>query len=287
MFSIGKRTLQQLDPFTLGSARYAIGVLLFVVLLIAVEGRQALRYEGRFTPAAIFGLLGIAGFNLFLWIGLMYTRPEHAAIILALQSPMTALMVWAAWKQRPPAFTLACVATAIAGVLLVVTKGDPANAIADLGQGGALFGDVLVFLGGACWAAYTLAASKFAGWSPLRFTTLTCIPGLAGLVVANLAALAVGGAVVPTLSALADVIWQIAYLSVCAVVLGVLGFNNAARRLGPLNTMLMLNIVPVLVFGIEAALGRSFSAIELAGAAVVVASLVANNLYLRGVSTSR
>ncbi|HEX6267439.1 MAG TPA: hypothetical protein VFZ81_11155, partial [Burkholderiales bacterium] len=73
----------------------------------------------------------------------------------------------------------------------------------------------------------------------------------------------------------------------CTVVLGVLGFNNAARRLGPLNTMLMLNVIPISVFGIEAALGRSFSAAEIVGAAVVIGALVANNLYLRGISTSR
>jgi drug/metabolite transporter (DMT)-like permease len=67
----------------------------------------------------------------------------------------------------------------------------------------------------------------------------------------------------------------------------VLAFNQAARRLGPLNTMLALNLIPIGVFGIEAALGRSFTAIELAGALTVIAALVANNLYLRGVSTRR
>jgi len=41
------------------------------------------------------------------------------------------------------------------------------------------------------------------------------------------------------------------------------------------------------VFGIEAALGRSFTPVELAGALTVVGALVANNLYLRGVSTRR
>jgi hypothetical protein len=51
--------------------------------------------------------------------------------------------------------------------------------------------------------------------------------------------------------------------------------------------MLMLNLIPIGVFGIEAALGRSFAAIEIVGALVVVGALVANNLYLRGVSTSR
>jgi hypothetical protein len=51
--------------------------------------------------------------------------------------------------------------------------------------------------------------------------------------------------------------------------------------------MLALNLIPIGVFGIEAALGRSFSAVEVAGALTVIAALVANNLYLRGVSTRR
>jgi hypothetical protein len=192
-----------------------------------------------------------------------------------------------AWGQRPAAFTLGCVAAAIAGVLLVVTKGDPARALAEIGAGGAILGDVLVLLGGIAWTTYTLAAARFAGWSPLRYTVLTCIPGLAGLAIANAIAVAVGVAVVPSIAALAHVGWQIAYFAICTVVLGVLAFNQAARRLGPLNTMLALNLIPIGVFGIEAALGRSFSAIELAGALAVIAALAANNLYLRGSSTRR
>jgi hypothetical protein len=48
--------------------------------------------------------------------------------------------------------------------------------------------------------------------------------------------------------------------------------------------MLMLNLIPVIVFAIEAWLGRSYAWIELAGAATVIGALVANNLYLRGQS---
>jgi drug/metabolite transporter (DMT)-like permease len=66
-----------------------------------------------------------------------------------------------------------------------------------------------------------------------------------------------------------------------AALFGVLGFNNGVKYLGALNTMLMLNLVPVIVFAIEARLGRSYTAIELAGAAVVIGALVANNLFLR------
>jgi drug/metabolite transporter (DMT)-like permease len=287
LFSVAKRTLPHLDAFALGTVRYAIGVVLFVLLLAAIEGRQALRYDGRLLAASAAGLVGITGFNLCVWIGLVYTLPEHASIILALQTPMTALAVWVAWGQRPALFTLGCVAVAIAGVLVVVTRGDPARALADLGHGGALLGDVLVLLGGIAWVAYTMAAARFPGWSPLRFTVLTCIPGLAGLAIANAIAIAAGAAVLPSPGALAQVGWQIAYFAICTVVLGVLAFNQAARKLGPLNTMLALNLIPIGVFAIEAGLGRSFSAVELAGALTVVGALVANNLYLRGVSTRR
>ena len=256
-------------------------MILFIALLTAVEGTAALRYGGRLVPATLYGLAGITGFNLFVWIGLAYTSPEHAAIILALQTPLTALAVWVVRGQRPPAFTLGCVASAILGVLAVVTKGDPLAAAADLARGGALFGDLLIFCGAVSWVTYTLAAGQFAGWSPLRLTVLTCIPGLMGLVIANAIAIRTGAAQLPSMEAIQAVSWQLVYFSVCTVVLGVLGFNNAARRLGPLNTMLMLNVIPVMVFGIEAALGRRFAAIELAGAVVVIGALVANNLYLR------
>ncbi|MGQ0652277.1 MAG: hypothetical protein ACT4P4_08435 [Betaproteobacteria bacterium] len=55
--------------------------------------------------------------------------------------------------------------------------------------------------------------------------------------------------------------WQIAYFSVCTVVVGILAFNAGARRLGPLRA--------------------TFIAIELLGAATVIAALVLNNLHLR------
>ncbi len=284
--SVAKRTLPHMDAYSLGSVRYLLGIALFIALLVALEGRAALRYEGRLGAATLFGLLGITAFNLFVWLGLALTRPEHASVILALQTPLTALAVWLVRGHRPAAFTLGCVALAFLGVVLVVTKGEAVPAYA--GFGGELLGDLLVLCGAISWMAYTLAVSwKFPDWSPLRMTVLTCIPGTAGLLLANAIALGLGVSTLPTLAALADLGWHIAYFSIASVVLGVLGFNAAARRLGPLNTMLMLNFIPIGVFGIEAALGRSFAAVEIGGALMVIGALVANNLYLRGVSSRR
>jgi len=283
LFSVAKRTLPVLDAFFLGSVRYAFGVLIFIAILWVVEGRQALRYGGRFAPAAVYGMIGFCGFNLLVWWGLAYTRPEHAAIIMALQTPMTAIAVWLTQGKRPHPFTIACVAVAIGGVLLVVTKGSLSHVF----EGGSLLGDVLVFLGAVSWVIYTMAGWHFSGWSPLRMTVLTAIPGTIGLIVIYAAAIAAGWSVLPSLDTVLSVKWQLMYFIVFTVVVGVLGFNNGVKYLGALNAMLMLNLIPVIVFAIEAWLGRSYAAIELAGAAVVIGALVVNNLFLRRQAAGR
>ena len=266
-----------LDPFFLGSVRYAAGVLLFIAILWIAEGRQALRYNGRFLPAAVYGLFGFTAFNTFVWWGLSYTRPEHVSIIMALQTPMIAVAVWLTRGLRPSLFTAGCIAVAIGGVLLVVTKGSLAHAF----EGGSLTGDLLAFLGAVSWVTYTLAGHHFSGWSPLRMTVLTCIPGTIGLIAINVFTIYAGYSTLPTLDQVLSVKWQLGYFIVFTVVLGVLGFNNGVKHLGALNAMLLLNLIPLIVFAIEAWLGRSFAAIELAGAALVIGALAANNLWLR------
>jgi len=277
MFPIAKRSLAMIDSFSLGTLRYVIGLAIFACLLWAIEGRQAFRYGTRLWPAIGFGLVGITGFNTLVWYGLNFTRPEHAGILMALQTPLTALVLWLAYRQRPATFTLGCVGVAIVGVVLVVTKGDLSRAF----EGGSLLGDILVLLGAICWVIYTLAAGRFTGWSALRMTTLTCIPGGLGLLTANAVAVSVGFVEVPSAEAILSVWWQILYFAAGSVVLGVLGFNAAVKHMGALNTMLMVNLVPVGVFAIEAALGRRYEAVELAGAALVIGALAANNFYLR------
>ena len=277
LFPVAKRTLPVLDAFFLGSARYAVGVLLFIAILWIAEGKEALRYNGRFLPAAVYGLFGFTAFNTFVWWGLSHTRPEHASIIMALQTPMIALAVWLTRGLRPSRFTVSCIAVAIGGVLVVVTKGD----LAQVFGSGSLAGDLLVFLGAVSWVIYTMAGAHFSGWSPLRVTVLTCIPGTLGLIAVNAITIAAGYSGMPSLEQVLSVKWQIGYFIVFTVVLGVLGFNNGVKYLGALNAMLMLNLIPVIVFSIEAWLGRSFAPIEIGGAALVIGALAANNLYLR------
>ena len=277
MFPLAKRALLHVDAYWLGTLRYCGATVLFLTALWWTEGRQALRYEGRFGLISLFGLAGIVGYNLLVWIGLSSTRPEHAAILMALQTPLTALLYWVWKSQRPLSFTIACMVVALFGVALVVTNGNLHSAFAD----GSLVGDLLVLAGAACWIVYTAGMQFTPNWSPLRFTALSAIPGCIGLIVALSIATATGAAHTPGVAALGSIAWQLGFFTLFSTFLGVLCFNIGIKNVGALNAMLLLNMVPVVTFAIEAALGRRFTWIEICGAGLVIAALIANNLYLR------
>ena len=279
-FPVAKDAFAVVDPFHVTAIRYVFGTVLLVALLAWIEGPAEISYYGRFWPAAAVGIVGMCASPMLIFWGIALSSPEHVAIIVALQPSMTALADWALRGRRPGRFTLGCLALAFAGVVMVVTRGDPFHVFG----GGELAGDIVALLGAASWVAYTMATENFAGWSALRFTTLTIIPGTLGCIAVTAALVAAGWAAVPGPAALAAVWWQLAYLTVGGIVISMICWNAGNQRIGPLNSVLFLNLMPVITFAIRAAQGTRFQPVELLGAALVISSLMANNFYLRRAS---
>jgi drug/metabolite transporter (DMT)-like permease len=277
MFPIGDSALRHVDPFHLTALRYLLAGAGFLAILWLVEGRRALRTEGRGLELWLFGSAGIAGFNLLAFAGLEHTTPEHAALIVA-TSPLMALLADAALARRAPRpAMLGFVVLALAGVLLVIGRGDPAALL----SGGVNGGDALVFLGAASFVVYTFGARRFTGFSSLRYTALSAAGGtITVLAVTEVATLA-GALSDPTAGDVAAIWWQLAYVVVVGALMAVLAWNEGVRRLGAPNAALFMNLVPVVAFAIAIARGYHPEGLELAGAAVAVAALVGANLVSR------
>lgn len=278
-FPVAKSVFATVDPYHVSLVRYGVATLLLAPIVALREGAAAFRYYGRAWPASLLGVIGMCGSPLLVFAGLQLTRPEHAAIIVSLQPSMTAIADWLLRGRRPARFTIACIATAFVGVVLVVTKGDPSVV---LGKG-ELLGDLLVLVGAACWVFYTMGTERFRGWSAFKLTLLTLIPGSIGLAVATAALVAIGIARVPTPQALASVAGELTFLAIAGVLFAMICWNAGNQRIGALNSMLMLNLVPIVVFVIGFLQGQQFESVELAGAGLVIGALAANNLYLRHV----
>jgi len=227
--------------------------------------------------SACRGSLGFAGFNLLAYTGLAHARPQSASLLTALGPLLTALVLWRRNRVRPAASTFALLAVALAGVALVISGGDPASIV----HGSIGWGDGLVLAGVFSFVLYGLGAAALPGFSPLRYTALTA--GLGWLTIAAATAVATGAGLVPLPSAgdLWAITPQIAYLTVPGAVVAVLTWNAAIGLLGPQNAVLFGNLIPVTTFAIEIVRGYRPGTVELAGAALTIAALVANNLLAR------
>ncbi|MCX7167782.1 MAG: DMT family transporter [Rhodocyclales bacterium] len=273
---VGKSALQAVDPYWLTAMRFGAAALVFLGLLWVREGAAALRTEGHLWKVALFGSLGFAGFGVCLFEGLKLTRPEISGMILALGPIQVALFQWWRTHRRPDNFTLTMIALALIGELFVITAGDVARLV-----GGDALGNGLVFLASLFWTAYTLGGQQFPGWSPVRYTALSCSLGCFAIATAVIIATLAGHSQPPRAEQLVAVWPQLAFIVFCVSVFGILFWNMGVAKLGPMSAGLFANFTPVITYLIAIAQGRRPDTLELTGAAIVLIALIANNRHQR------
>ena len=276
MFAVAKTALGTLDAFWLSVWRYVPAAVLMVVILRIAEGRRALSMDGAGGRLWLFGSLGFAGFSILGFLGLSESRPEHAAIIVALMPLITSMIDWAVRGRRPSRLTFGAIVVALAGVVLVITHGH-----LQLAAEGTLRADAMVLAGVICWVGYTMAAATLPGFSALRYTAHSMALGSATIVLVSIAATIAGVAHPPALDVVADVPLEIAYLSLIGGVLAVLAWNAGIGVLGSANGVLFINLVPITAFIIGVAQGHRFGPSEIAGVLLVIGALVVNNVATR------
>ncbi|MGD9601190.1 MAG: DMT family transporter [Gammaproteobacteria bacterium] len=276
-FPIAKDAFVLVDPFHVTLVRYLLAACVLTPFVLLREGIGVLSFGGKGLLAASMGAMGMSISPLMVFYGISLAGAEHGSVIVALQPSVMALVQWALTGKRPSRFTLICIGVAFLGVVLVVTRGGQGLQ----GSTGAIAGSVLILLGGLCWIYYNLGSERLKGWSVWRITLLTILPGTACTMVVIAVLTTAGWLETPGVDAFRAAAPDLVFLSMLGVVYGMLAWNFGTRRIGPLNSMLLTNLMPVATFTYRALQGACFTPIEITGAAIVVAALVANNLYLR------
>jgi drug/metabolite transporter (DMT)-like permease len=276
-FVVGASALHRMDAFPLTTIRYAVAVALLLALLALREGRKAFRLDGRGLRLFWLGTLGFAGFNLLAYTGLAHARPQSASLIVALAPLVTALVLWQRTRIRPSGTTFALLAVALTGVALVISGGHPSTIV----NGSIGWGDALVLGGVVSFVLYGLGAARTPEFSPLRYTALTAALGWMSIAAITVVATAAGFVPLPSAGDVWAVTPQIAYLAIPGAFIAVLTWNGAIRLIGPQNAVLFGNLIPVSTFTIEIVRGYRPGAVELGGAALTIAALVASNLVAR------
>jgi drug/metabolite transporter (DMT)-like permease len=262
------------DPYFLAAIRYVLAVPFLLLLLAALEsGRGMLRALANRHLWILGGVLGV--FVPMYTLGLKHADPNTAAI-LGSTGPVVGALVARFGFAMPldRAMIPAMVLAMIGGTLATL---DPAG-------GGLAFdvrgGEFLILIASACWAWYSLAAQRWlAGWSQLRISGLTMVTGAVASTAIYVVIAALGGAPFPPLVPTEAVdLGLFAWMTLIAVVAGILGWNHGVRRLGIVVASLFLNFVPVFAIIITSVMGTPPTAMQLVGGALVLIGVTQSQL---------
>ncbi|MBM4160700.1 MAG: DMT family transporter [Ignavibacteria bacterium] len=155
-FIATKIALHEVSPVTVIWLRFGIGV---AVLGVFVALRKELVSPSR-RELGYFSLVGFQGITFHQWLqvtGLQTAKASTTGWIIATIPIFIALLAWLILKERLGWIQAIGIFIAAAGVLLVISEGDPASVIS--GHFGAP-GDLLVFLSAPNWAVFSVISRQ-------------------------------------------------------------------------------------------------------------------------------
>jgi drug/metabolite transporter (DMT)-like permease len=261
----GKLAVEDVSPFTVAAARFAIAT----VLLAAWAATRRTSY-GRPRLADLplmlaLGLTAVAGYNALFLYGLELAPATDGAIIVPGLAPVfTALLAWPVLSERLSGRAVAGLMLALAGLVLVV---EPAGGV----DRDRLLGAALFVGGAVCWAVYSVlgrpATARFGVIKATMYGTATGTLLLIPLSAAEGGWSELAGADLES--------WlSIGYLAVFGTVLGFVLFYEGVRRIGASRATAFAMLVPI--FGVLSSvlvLGEDLGGATLAGGAAILAGL--------------
>jgi len=276
-FPIAKHTFETVDSFHSAVFRFTLPAIILLTALVIREGWSATRAGPDTIKIIGLGVLGMCVAPSLIFGGLMFTRPEIAAIIVATQPLMMVVVQRINGGDKPGFVTLLCVGLAFLGVVTVVTQW---RSTLDI-NATEIAANIMVLIGALSFVLYTLACTRFQHWTSLRLTTLSMLSGALANTVLVGVLVAVGLLAQPSVGDWLQVKWELLFLAIVGVLCAMFTWVIGARRVGPLNAMLSINLIPIVTFLVRYWQGYRFENLELIGAAMVIAALTTQNLFMR------
>jgi len=107
---------------------------------------------------------------------------------------------------------------------------------------------MMVLIGALFFVVYTLACTRYQHWSSLCLTTLCMLSGAVANTLLGVALVSAGVLAQPTVADWFQVKWELLFLAIIGVLCAMFTWIIGARRVGPLNAMLFINLIPIVMF---------------------------------------
>lgn len=275
-FNLARAIHADVPPLGLSFWRWAVAALILLPFAWpAMRGALPLAWL-HWKLVLALALLGIAGFNSLVYVGLQTTTVTNGVLLQSVTPIFTILLAGLLLQEQSTRWQWLGVIISLAGVLVIMTRADP-GALLRLGFS---IGDVWILAATLDWALYTVLLRKLPnglkGLPILGFSvTLGALAILPFYLYESLTFQPMPFTVVSVSS--------IAYVAVFPSLLAYMFWNHATHRLGANLTGQFSHLMPV--FGILLAtllLGERLQFYHAVGMLLVAAGLVLANMKRTG-----
>ncbi len=151
-FILGRFIKDDISPIELAFYRWLFVLILLSPVIVSSFNKIKNAIKLHFIPLFVLSILGIAGFNLILYIALSYTTATNALIINSSIPIIVLILSFILFKQKTSIMQNIAIALSTFGVLYLVLQGD-IGSIINLNVNS---GDILVLSSAIIWAFYVV-----------------------------------------------------------------------------------------------------------------------------------
>lgn len=262
-YVVGAVAVRSMSPFDLTFLRWVIAAVPLLVIAQLIEKPRWGAVIRAWPLLVLLGVLGMLGYNLLLYEALNFTSPAGAALINAANPATMALLAVLLTRERLSGRAVAGIVVSFAGVLLILSGGDPRTLLAlDVNVGQALMiGAIIVF------SLYSIWGRLLRSVPPI---TATAAQAVMVLLVMSPFAIA-NGVQVPTEP---EPLLALLYIGIFPSVGAYVLWNLALRDTAPSVAGIFLNLVTVFTVLLGLLLGDAVPLVDLVGGAIVIVGVV-------------
>lgn len=237
-FVISRGMHAEIPPFSLAFWRW---VTAFVILLLFAgkyfwRERQQVKQHCRYI--GVQGLVGVAGFNTFVYVAMQTTTAINAVLVNSCIPVLIAVCSWLFYREMMSPRQCLGVLVSLAGVLLIISRGELSHLLAVQFNRG----DLLVLVAALLWAIYSANLKRYPqGLHPFAYQTGIVLFGTLVLLPLYLLELGSGRAMQVT----GATVGTILYVAVFASVLAFIFWNRAVRTVGANKAGPFIHLMPV------------------------------------------
>lgn len=237
-FVLSRGMHTEIPPFALSFWRWALALL-----ILSCFGLRHLLVQRKLVFShrifiIIQGIVGVAGFNTFIYMAIQTTTAINAVLVNSCIPVIIVLISWAMYNDRLNLRQCLGVATSLSGVLLIISRGE----LSTLLQLQFNRGDILVFIAAILWAFYSANLKKYPkGLHPLAYQMGIVLVGLTILLPLYLFEISTGKIMTLSTGSIVTII----YVALFASVLAFIFWNRAVTILGANIAGPFIHLMPV------------------------------------------